>query len=573
MMTRAFTRKAIAGALLAASALAFGMTASQPSPSVAQATSPAPAAPLQIVAMRRISEAQYRNTIADIFGPDIRVAGRFEPIVRPAHELIASGASDAAISPTGIENFDAMARVIAAQVFDEKHRDQFTPCAPVDAKASDDACAKATLAPLGRYLFRRALTDSETAFYTQLAGEAANKSGSFWKGLELSLAAMLVSPNYLYVIERAETDPAHPGQMRLDNHTRATRLAMMLWNSSPNEALLKAAEEGRLTDQAQLDAVATRMVNSPRFEQGVRAFFADMLLFEKFDDLAKDPVVYPYFNQEVAAALPEQTLRTIADLLLTRNGDYRQLFTTNRTWMTRVLGPLYQVPVRKSAGWEPYDFKAGDDRAGILGQAGFLSIYSHSGRSSPTLRGRAIREVLMCQPVPNPPGNVNFTAVQDIHNKATPTARDRLQQHATDPTCSGCHRITDPVGLSLEKFDGIGAFRSIENDTPISSAGSIDGADFEGAEGLGKLLSENPATTQCVASRALEYAVGRPAEDSAVIEAMDKKFGASGYSIRTLFLTVATMPEAWRVKGANIPDNAKVSLTGTNLAGRAASKR
>ncbi|MEO7248312.1 MAG: DUF1588 domain-containing protein [Novosphingobium sp.] len=518
---------------------------------------------LRIVAMRRITEAQYRNSIADIFGLDIRVAGRFEPIVRPAHELISSGASDAAISPTGIENFDAMARVIAGQVFDEKHRGQFVPCAPASAAAADDTCAAAALAPLGHYLFRRPLSESETAFYVRQAGEVAGRSGSFWKGLELSLAAMLVSPNYLYVIERGEPDPANPGSLRLDNPSRATRLAMMLWNSTPNTALLKAAEEGRLTDQAQLNAIATAMVNSRRFEQGVRAFFADMLLFEKFDDLAKDPIVYPYFNQEVAAALPEQTLRSITDLLLTRNGDYRQIFTTNRTFMTRVLGPLYQVPVHRSSGWEAHDFGPSDDRAGILGQAGFLSIYSHSGRSSPTLRGRAIREVLMCQPVPNPPGNVNFTAVQDVHNKAMPTARDRLTTHATDPTCSGCHRITDPVGLSLEKFDGIGAFRARENDAALDSSGRIDGADFQGAEGLGKLLADNPATTQCVASRALEYASGRPSADDALVAAVSKKFGENGYSIRSLFLQAATLPDLWRVKAAAIPEPTKVSMAGS----------
>ncbi len=562
MMRRLIRGRTAAYALMAASAAAFVLNAGQSAPVSAQASSAASS--LRIVAMRRITEAQYRNTIADIFGPDIRVAGRFEPIVRPVHELIASGASDAAISPTGLENFDAMARVISAQVFDEKHRGQFAPCAPASAGAADDACAASALAPLGRFLFRRPLSAGETAFYVKLAGEASRKSGSFWKGLELSLGAMLVSSNYLYIIERGEPDPAHPGSWRLDNRTRATRLSMMLWNSTPNAALLKSAEEGRLTDPAQLNAIAAAMVNSPRFEQGVRAFFADMLLFEKFDDLAKDPVVYPYFNQEVAAALPEQTLRSITDLLLTRNGDYRQIFTTNRSFMTRVLGPLYQVPVHRSSGWEAHDFAPGDDRAGILGQAGFLSIYSHSGRSSPTLRGRAIREVLMCQPVPNPPGNVNFTAVQDVHNVAMPTARNRLTSHATDPTCAGCHKITDPVGLSLEKFDGIGAFRSHENGAAIDSSGQVDGTGFQGAEGLGKLLADNPATTQCVATRALEYALGKPSADDALITAITRKFGENGYSIRSLFLQAATMPEMWRVKSAAIPAPAQVSLAAAN---------
>lgn len=503
----------------------------------------------QIVAMRRLTEAQYRNTITDIFGPDIKVAGRFEPIVRPAHELIATGAREASISPAGFEQFDAMARNIAAQVFDEAHRGQFVPCAPKDAAKADVACAKAVLTPLGRYLFRRPLTREEQAFYVRQASDAVKPTGSFHKGLELALATMLTSPKFLYVIESAERDPANPGGLRLDNFSRASRLSFMLWNTTPNETLLAAAEQGRLTDQAQLAEVADRMVQSPRFEAGLRAFFADMLLFEKFDELSKDPVIYPYFNQDVAQQLPEQMLRTITDHLLTRNGDYRDLFTTNRTFMTRALASVYQVQAARSDGWTPYQFGPNDDRAGLLGQAGFLAMYSHSGRSSPTLRGRAIRELLMCQPVPNPPGNVNFTAVQDTANKAMPTARIRLTSHQTDPVCSGCHMITDPVGLSLERFDGIGAVRMTENDAPIDISGAMDGIEFQGATGLGKAMAASPETTTCVASRALEYVTARPPDDDvALVEAVEKQFAADGYSIRALFRRVVTAPQTWQVK-------------------------
>jgi Protein of unknown function (DUF1592)/Protein of unknown function (DUF1588)/Protein of unknown function (DUF1595)/Protein of unknown function (DUF1585)/Protein of unknown function (DUF1587) len=554
----------LAWALAAAGALAAVALALNPSGAVHADAPLAQAAPqFSIVAMRRLTEAQYRNTIADIFGPDIRVSGRFEPIVRPAHELIASGARDASISPSGLEQFDAIARVIAAQVFDEAHRGLFVPCAPKDAKAADAECAGAVLAPLGRYLFRRPLTPSEQAFYVKLAGEAAGPTESFYKGLELALSAMLVSPNFLYVVETAEPDPANPGQLRLDNWSRASRLSFMLWNSTPGEALLQAAAAGKLTDQDQLSAVADKMVQSPRFEQGVRAFFADMLLFEKFDEIAKDPVIYPYFNQDVAQALPEQMLRTIAGHLLANNGDYRQLYVTNRTYMTRALGALYQVQVRQQTGWEPYAFRPGDDRAGLLGQAGFLALYSHAGRSSPTLRGRAIRELLMCQPVPNPPGNVNFTAVQDTANKAMPTARVRLTAHNTDPVCSGCHKITDPVGLSLERFDGIGKFRLTENEAPIDASGTMDGSAFEGAAGMGKSLAASPDTTQCLASRSFEYATGRPAQDLALAEGLEKQFAAGGYGIRALFARVASMPEAYRVQSAPPAEGAThVSLAG-----------
>lgn len=566
---RIVSLKAAPAALFLSLALA-GCTAERTSQGAAAEPSPLVSTnPLgQVVAMRRLTEAQYRNSIADIFGPDIKVAGRFEPIVRPVHELIATGAAASTISPAGLEQFDAMARNIAAQVFAEKNRAQFMACAPRDMAAPDPDCATKVLVPIGRYLFRRPLTEAEAAAYVKIAGDAVAPGGSFHTGLALALAAMLVSPNFLYVIEGAEPDPANPGHLRLDNHARAARLSFLLWNTTPNEALLEAAAEGRLTDQAELAAIAGRMVRSSRLEEGVRAFFADMLLFEKFDEMAKDQVVYPRFNPDVAAAMPEQMLRTIVDHLVTRQGDYRELFTTRRTFINRALGPLYQTKVSASQGWVPYEFGPDDDRAGLLGQAGFLALYSHSGRSSPTLRGRAIRELLLCQPVPNPPGNVNFTAVQDVHSKAMPTARMRLNAHNTDPVCSACHKITDPLGLPLERFDGIGAFRARENDAVIDTAGVFENVAFQGNAGLGKAMAASKSTTECVAGRAFEYATGRmPEDEGALAGTIEQGFAADGYRIQALFLRVATMPEAYRILSAPLarttvammtPDNSKM---------------
>ncbi|HUD30933.1 MAG TPA: DUF1588 domain-containing protein [Novosphingobium sp.] len=514
-----------------------------------------------VVGMRRLTEAQYRNTIADIFGGDIRIAGRFEPIVRPAHQLIASGARSAAISPSGLEQLDTMARDIARQVFDASRRSQFMACTPADPAVVDADCARRTLAPLGRLLFRRPLTEQEQALYVRVAGEGTGTTKSFTKGLELALGAMLVSPWFLYVVETAEPDPGKPGALRLDGTSRAARLSFMLWNSTPGTALLDAAASGRLTDQVQLEAIVGRMVASPRFEQGLRAFFSDMLLFEKFDELAKDPVIYPYFNQGVLQALPEQMLRTISTQLLDGDGDYRELFTTRKTWMNRPLGALYKVPVGKSQGWVPYEFSADSDRSGLLGLAGFLAMYSHSGRSSPTLRGRAIRELLLCQPVPNPPGNVNFTAVQDTGNKAMPTARIRLDAHTTDPVCAGCHKITDPIGLPLERFDGIGAFRKLENAAPIDVGGSFDDVAFEGADGVGKAIAGSQDATMCVTSRVLEYTTGRPSEDGELVEQLERRFAADGYRLRKLVATIATLPQSYELPREDLKAGATIVAT------------
>lgn len=507
-----------------------------------------------VVGIRRLTDEQYRNTIADVFGNDIKINGRFEPIVRPGHHMLATAATNAAISPAGFEQFDFMARGIAAQVFDANHRETFTACGPVDDKSAPkvvDECTQATISRLGRLLFRRPLAKPELDRYLAVARET-RKTGSFYEGLQLTLASMLVAPDFLYIVETAEPDPDKPGAMRLDSYARATRLSFTLWNTTPGEPLLLTAERGDLANPAKLMAVADQMIASPRLAEGVKSFFSDMLVYEKFEDLQKDPVVYPRYSVAVTRALAEQMQRTILDVVLTRDLDYRELFTTRHTVMTRVLGPLYDVRVDASSGWQRYEFPDDGKRAGLLSQAGLVALYSHPGRSSATLRGRAVRELLMCQPVPDPPGNVDFKAVQEVDNAVLRTARERLAAHSENPVCAGCHSITDPIGLTLETFDGSGAFRRQENGAVINAHGKISGKSFDGPLGLGKVLAEDPATTQCVTQRAIEYVTGREAAD-ADVERVHGAFAQDGYKVRRLFRLLVASPEFYRVTIAPSP--------------------
>ena len=209
------------------------------------------------------------------------------------------------------------------------------------------------------------------------------------------------------------------------------------------------------------------MIASPRFEQGVRAFFSDMFAYEQFDGLSKDQVHLSQVHLAGRARTRRsRRLRTIVDLLVTQQGDYRDLFTTQKTVHESELGALYKVPVDAAAfdGWVPYTFGPDDPRAGILTLAAFLMLDpTHEGRSSPTIRGKTVRELFLCQKVPPPPPNVNFDLVQDTHNAVHKTARDRLTAHRENPTCAGCHALMDPIGLGMENYDGIGEYRTHEN--------------------------------------------------------------------------------------------------------------
>jgi len=490
--------------------------------------------------IRRLTESQYRATVADIFGPDIPVVGRFERGLR-ADGLLAVGTGQAGISSFSFEQYDASAQGVAAAVVSEAHRSQLVPCRPRSETGFDADCAKQFVQHYGQALFRRPLSREETERYVRTARAAEQRMGNFYEGLRFALAGMMVAPDFLVRIEMAVPDPKRPGRLQLDPYSKAARLSYFLTNSTPDAELLRAAAAGELNTDEGLARQADRLIASPRFEGAVRAFFQDMLEFDTFDELAKDPVIYPTFNSTVAHDAQEQTLRTIVNLLVTQRGDYRDLFTTRNTYLTRALGTIYRLPVATRNGWEDAQYPAGSDRAGILSNVSFLALHSHPGRSSSTLRGKSIRQVILCQQVPDPPNNVDFSVVQDSSNTAMPTARIRLEAHRTSPACAGCHRLMDPLGLTLENFDGVGAFRASENGAPIDASGTLDGHEFQGAEGLGQAIHDNAQTPRCLVDRMYRSAAGRSIlpPERPYVDYLNQVFQADGYRVPDLMRAIA----------------------------------
>jgi Protein of unknown function (DUF1592)/Protein of unknown function (DUF1588)/Protein of unknown function (DUF1595)/Protein of unknown function (DUF1585)/Protein of unknown function (DUF1587) len=509
----------------------------------AQAT-PAPAAePVAAggpTMIRRLTEPQYRATVADIFGADMPIVGRFEHALR-SDGLLAVGTSQAGISAFSFEQYDASARGIASEVVSEKRRGTLVPCKPQSETAFDVACATQFVNHYGQALFRRPLTREESERYVRTARESQLKLGNFYQGLQYALGGMMVAPDFLVRIERTVPDPKARGKLRLDAWSRASRLSYFLTNSTPDAELLRAAGAGELDTDAGLTRQVDRLIATPRYEGAVRAFFQDMLEFDTFDDLAKDPVIYPAFNSKVAMDSQEQTLRTISNQLVKEHGDYRDIFTTNKTNLTRALGAVYKLPVATRNGWESSEYPAGSGRSGILTDVSFLALHSHPGRSSSTLRGKAIRQIFLCQLVPDPPPNVDFTVVQDDTNKAMPTARIRLEAHRTQPACAGCHKLIDPLGLTLENFDGSGTFRARENDAAIDASGTLDGKTFVAAEGLGQALHDHPQTSRCLVDKMYRSASGRMAlpEEKPYVGYLNDSFQASGYRVPDLMRTIA----------------------------------
>jgi len=503
--------------------------------------------------VRRISPEQYANTVHYIFGRDIEVGNPFAPL-RRTDGLIATGAASAGVTTGELQQLQRSAATIAAQVIDKgnieqktpSRRDFLIPCKPVDVTTADDACAMKFISQTSRLLYRRPLPQERVVQLVANAHKGANDLKDFYAGLGTVLEGMLIDPKVLLIADVTEPDPKNSGKQRLDAYSLASRLSFFLWNAAPDDAVLKAAERGDLFDAKKRAKVVDMMLASPRVEDGVRAFFDDMFGFEDFGNLAKDPTIYPMMTGAVIKDAREQTLRTLVEHLLVEQKDYRDIFTSRKTFMSPALATVYQVPTKP--GWVPYEFPEGSPRVGLLTQISFLALHAHPARSSPTYRGKALRERLLCQRVPPPPANVDFSALENPDPRLR-TARERLQAHSENPVCGGCHKITDPMGLVLENFDGAGRFRTTEKGANIDSSGALDGKQIETVSGLGQAMHDHPALTSCLVRRMYSYGTGGPLSrgDNPAVEALNKAFGESGYRLPGLLRMIATSEAFYEV--------------------------
>ncbi len=493
--------------------------------------------------VRVITTQQYLNTVANVFGSSVSMELKFPPL-RRTDGLLANGAALAGVTSGKIEMFQRAASSIASQVVAPERRNYLVPCTPAVETKADAACAKLFFSQTGRLLHRRTLSAEELTHYVSQAGQAADQLQDFYAGLELVLESMLISPEVLFIVETSEPDPDNQGRRRLDAYSLASRLSFFLWNAGPDDTLLKAAESGELQTGKGLRNVVDMMLASPRLEDGTRAFFDDMFAFDDFDVLSKDPTVYPFFTGATVSDAREQTLRTVVDHLIHKQLDYRDLYVTRATFMSPALAPLYQIPA--SQGWTAYEFPEDSPRQGLLTQVSFVALHAHPGRSSPTLRGKALRERMLCQVVPPPPPNVDFGKLTnpDAHYK---TQRERVNVHLEDPACAGCHKITDPMGLALESFDGAGRFRTAENGATIDTTGDLDGTHFEDVVGLGKALRDNAGLPGCLVNRLYSYGTGGAAKpvDRPLMKYFIAEFVEDGYRFPDLLRTVV-LSEAFR---------------------------
>ncbi|MDQ3031281.1 MAG: DUF1592 domain-containing protein [Myxococcota bacterium] len=532
-MRRALLRPTIALAALLTACAADPRTPARPSRPIELSFEPGPRV------MQRLTRAQYASAISDLFGADVVVPSAIEPDVA-RDGFFSVGAAQTSVSARGVEQYERAAYQIAEQVLAPERRARTVPCEP--SAVLDLGCARATLAPLARRAWRRPVDAVEIESLAFVAANAASVLEDFHLGLEYGIAAILQSPEFLYRPQVAIPAPDAPELGTLDDFELATRLSFFFWNTIPDEALLAAAESGALSDAEGLDAQIDRLLASPRAREGLRAFAGEWLELHRLSDLPKDPMIFTAASPDLGPAAREETLRAIEHHVFDRDADYRDLMTTRETFVDRRLAALYLVRAPSAEGFALAELPDTTPRRGLLGHASILAMQAHPVSTSPTLRGRFVREVLLCQTILPPPVEVD-TAIPEPSAEAQ-TLRERLADHRENAFCAGCHAQLDPIGLGLESFDGIGRLRALDNGVPVDASGELDGTTFDDAAGLAEALRDHPSLGPCFVEQMLRYGTGRrlaSGEHDAHYE-LTAEFARAGFRVRALMAAVARHP-------------------------------
>jgi mono/diheme cytochrome c family protein len=454
--------------------------------------------------LKRLTVAQYRNSIHDLLGERVPV-----PPLEPDTLLSGSaavGAGRIVISRQATEKFALAAFQLArAALADEDWRAKWIACdsaAPYDA-----ACAGHFVERFGRRAWRRPLTGDEKARYLAVIRSAARPH--LGDGVTAAVAALLQSPHFLYRVEVGVPDPQDPKRHVLSDFEMASRLSYFLWGAPPDDQLLDAAAAGRLSTDEGLRAEAERMLVSPKARNTVTAFFTELLRLNKLDHLNQFKEKYKQVSSTLGQSMREETMRVVEEIALDPQRDFREMFDAPFTYLNGELARLYGLPVpADEEHFTRVSLPTGLHRRGVLGHASFLAINAHATAPSPTKRGRYIREALLCQAVPPPPPDVSTKLPKDGEGPLR-TTRQKLVAHRKLSQCNGCHKAMDPMGLAFETFDGIGAYRSKEdNGLVIDPSGELDGVAFSDPAALAVMLRNSPKVGVCVARHLYRFALG-----------------------------------------------------------------
>lgn len=505
--------------------------------------------------LRRLTRTEYDTTVYQLLGDTTFPAREFTP----DEEALGFDNQAAAqtVSVLLAEQYQAAAETLAT-----RHVDRLLAMAPgcADDEASRcDAAAADFVEQLGTRAFRRPLEPDEIERYATLfrtgttLGEGSYDGSA---GVSLVAEAMLQSPSFLYRVELGQ--PGEPGEpVPLTSYELANRLSYTLWGGMPDDALFEKAASDELQDPEVLQAEARRLLSLPRARDASRNFFGQWLSLDDIETYVgaagRDLDLYPDYRPPLLPLFERETSLFTEYVVFDSGEPIDTLFTADYSIMNRELAEFYGLDAE---GMTEQFVRVDLDPSiysGILTQAGLLALHAKPDRSSPVHRGHWVRESLLCQIPPPPPDIVPEPPEVDENS----TTRDQFEQHVSDPSCQGCHRLMDPIGFGFENFDALGRYRATQGGQPIDASGEVTNTldangVFDGVDELGQKLGGSVQVRDCVSTQWFRFAFGRSDDeevDAPHLEAMRKDFADNGYSMLEL-MVATTQTDAFRYRRA-----------------------
>jgi hypothetical protein len=476
---------------------------------------------------RKLTNFEYQNTVRDLFpGLDVGPATG-ELAADVTRDLFDNQTAVQGVSVTVVDGYYKAAQRLASGAAADA--DKLLGCAV--ASKGEDPCFAAFIDGFGQRAFRRPLTPAER-MRLDATYRTSKADGGFRFALETVLQRLLVSPQLLY-----RTEPA-----KLDSWAMASRLSFFLWGGPPDADLYAAAAAGKLLDRAEVARQADRMLMDARAAAGLGHFFDQLLDLAIVPKQSKDAKLFPKFTAAVAKLMATETQTFLRALSTSSDLRLEDLFAGTYSFLNKDLAAYYGVPGPAGAAFEKTALDPAH-AAGYLTQGSFAVLTSREQTTSPIARGKLLRTRLLCETLPEPPEGVppppKFTG--------TETMRELLAKHSVDPSCGGCHRLLDPVGLGLENLDAAGRWRDRDNGgQAVDASGEVVGTDvpgpFRGAVELGQRLGGSAQARACFTQKLLTYALGRATGDGdrCVVDAVEAARVRAGGSVRALVTALAS---------------------------------
>ncbi len=440
-------------------------------------------------------------------------------------------------------------------------RERIFVCTPTQPE-QEAPCAREIIANLATQAYRRPVNEADIDALFPFF-EAGSAGGSFDAGIQHMLERLLVSPQFLYRIERIPEDAAPGEAFAVSPLELASRLSFFLWSSLPDQELLDAAVSGELDDPAVLDAQVARMLADSRAAALVEDFAEQWLFLRDLKLMEPDVFLFRDYDDSLRDAFIEET-KLFVDSIVREQRSVLELVTANYTYLNERLAEHYGVPFVKGEHFRRVELPADSHRGGLLGQGSILALTSYPTRTSPVLRGKYVLDNLLAAPPPPPPPNVPALDAEEPDEQLTVTLREAMAAHRANPECASCHAQMDPIGFAFEHFDAVGRWRDAEGGLPIESASVLpDGTEIDGIAGVKRLLLNDPERfVGAVTEKLLMYAIGRNVQyfDRPAVRRIVEEAAAQDYTFAALVHgIVRSVP--FRMRQAPAADEVPVETT------------